>query len=273
MTLEIRDLAVRYGERVAVQPLSLSLEPGQLVALVGPNGAGKSSVLKAIAGLLPHAGGTSWKAERLELLEPRARARVISYLPQAPALHWPMLARDLVALGRLPHRAYGAAPTAADREATRWALEQTETTALADRGVDRLSVGERARVLLARALAVRAPVLLVDEPIAMLDPYHQLQVMAVLRDYALDSENAAARPGGDANGPAPGTLVVAVLHDLALAARFCSRVLLLDDGVVVDDDRPERALKADALARHYRVEPYVATHEGQPVIVPWRRLG
>jgi iron complex transport system ATP-binding protein len=171
-------------------------------------------------------------------------------------MHWPMLARELVALGRLPHRAYGAAPSGADREATSWALEQTDTAALAERGVDRLSIGERARVLLARALAVRAPVLLVDEPIAMLYPYHQLHVMAVLRDYALGS-----------------ALVVAVLHDLALAARFCSRVLLLDDGLVVDDDTPERALKSDALARHYRVEPFVTTHEGEPLIVPWRRLG
>jgi iron complex transport system ATP-binding protein len=273
MTLETRELAVRYGARVAVKPLSLALEPGQLVALVGPNGAGKSSVLKAIAGLLAHAGSVSWDAQRLQLLHARARAQVISYLPQAPVLHWPMLAGDLVALGRLPHRAYGAAPGAADSDATRWALEQTETTALADRSVDRLSVGERARVLLARALAVRAPVLLVDEPIAMLDPYHQLQVMAVLRDYAHGAANVVAPPTGGANGPPPGALVVAVLHDLALAARFCSRVLLLDDGVVVDDDVPERALKADALARHYRVEPFVTTYEGQPLIVPWRRLG
>ena len=123
-------------------------------------------------------------------------------------------------------------------------------------------------MLLARALAVRAPVLLVDEPIAMLDPYHQLQVMAVLRDYAHGSANAAA----DENGGRGGALVIAVLHDLALAARFCGRVLLLDGGVVVDDDRPERALRAEALARHYRVEPFVTTHEGQPLIVPWRCL-
>ena len=195
---------------------------------------------------------------------------MISYLPQSPALHWPMLARDLVALGRLPHRAYGAAPNGADRDATSWALEQTDTAELADRSVDRLSVGERARVLLARALAVRAPVLLVDEPIAMLDPYHQLHVMTVLRDYAHGAAHASAQP---TNGSPPGALVVAVLHDLALAARFCGRVLLLDDGAVVDDDLPERALKADALARHYRVEPFVTTHEGEPLIVPWRRLG
>jgi iron complex transport system ATP-binding protein len=110
-------------------------------------------------------------------------------------------------------------------------------------------------VLLARALAVRAPVLLVDEPIAALDPYHQLQVMATLRTYASD-----------------GALVVAVLHDLPLVARFCARVLLLDAGAVVDDGNPERVLNARALERHYRVEPLVTTHEGEPLILPWRRL-
>jgi iron complex transport system ATP-binding protein len=166
-----------------------------------------------------------------------------------------MTTRDLVGLGRLPHRAFGAAPSEEDRSATTWALEQTETTAFAERSVDRLSSGERARVLLARALAVRAPVLLVDEPIAALDPYHQLQVMAMLREYAGD-----------------GALVVAVLHDLSLVARFSTRVLLLDGGAVVDDDKPERALNARALERHYRVEPLVTTHEGEPLIVPWRRL-
>jgi iron complex transport system ATP-binding protein len=116
-------------------------------------------------------------------------------------------------------------------------------------------------VLLARALAVRAPVLLVDEPIAVLDPYHQLQVMEVLRAYASAGSAAANRP-----------LVVAVLHDLALAARFCDRVLLLDGGRLAADGTPEETLTADALRRHYRVEPLIIRHEGAPLIVPWSRI-
>ena len=219
--LEIDRLEVRYGPRVAVHPLSVTLAAGELVALVGPNGAGKSSLLKAIAALLPHSGTVRWDGEALANLDSRARARVVAYLAQSPALHWPMIARDLVGLGRLPHRAYGSAPTDIDREATSWALAQTEASAFAERSVERLSVGERARVLLARALAVRAPVLLVDEPIAMLDPYHQLQIMAVLRAYARGAFDALGpETGGDSNDIPRGALVIAVLHDLALAALF-----------------------------------------------------
>ncbi len=255
MTLVAHDVGVAYGTRIALQPVTVELRRGELVALVGPNGAGKSSLLKALAGLLPHSGTVTWSGATLDSLAARGRARLIAYLPQTPSLHWPMTTRDLVGLGRLPHRAFGAGPSEDDGAATAWALEQTETTAFAERTVDRLSNGERARVLLARALAVRAPVLLVDEPIAALDPYHQLQVMGMLRAYARDD-----------------ALVVAVLHDLSLVARFCTRALLLDGGAVVDDDKPERALNARALERHYRVEALVTTHEGEPLIMPWRRL-
>ena len=187
--------------------------------------------------------------------------RTIAYLAQASTVHWPLSARDIVALGRLAHGAYGMAPTAADREAVEWALEQTATLELADRSVATLSVGERARVLLARALAVRAPVLLVDEPIAMLDPFHQLEIMGVLARYAR---------GAAAGAPA---LVVAVLHDLTLAARFCSRVLLMSDGRVVEDGAPGATLSADNVRRYYHVEAFVTQHDGEPVIVPWRSLG
>jgi iron complex transport system ATP-binding protein len=260
--LRTESLEVRYGARAAVRPTSLALGPTGLVALIGPNGAGKSSLLKALAGLVPHTGTVAVSGTALARLAARERARTIAYLAQAPAVHWPLPARDIVALGRLAHRTYAAAPTAADRVAVDWAMQQTATAELGHRSVASLSIGERARVLLARALAVRAPVLLVDEPIAMLDPFHQLSIMEMLRRYA----------SGAAVGGAP-ALVVAVLHDLTLAARFCARVLLMRDGRVVADGTPAETLDPRCVREHYRVEPFATHHEGEPVIVPWRPLG
>jgi iron complex transport system ATP-binding protein len=260
--LTTRSVEVRYGTRVAVRQTSLELGPSGLVALVGPNGAGKSSLLRALAGLTPHLGTVAWNGATLTRLAARERARTIAYLAQAPTVHWPLPARDIVALGRLAHRTYAGAPTAADRAAVDWAMRETATLELAERSVASLSIGERARVLLARALAVRAPVLLVDEPIAMLDPFHQLSIMKMLRRYASGAET----------GTAP-ALVIAVLHDLTLAARFCSRALLMSDGLVVADGAPAETLDLSRVRAHYHVEPFATRHEGEPVLVPWRPLG
>jgi iron complex transport system ATP-binding protein len=254
MSLRCDALSVRYRDRVAVRPSSIALAGGSVVALVGPNGAGKSSLLKAIAGLVP-CTGTVRVGEQALGSSARARARTIAYLPQSPAAHWPMNVGDLVALGRLPHRAFGAAPRPEDTAAIRSAMRQTGVTALAERAVDELSGGELSRVQLARALAVQAPVLLVDEPVAALDPYHQLEIMHVLTDYA-----------------ARDALVLTVLHDLTLAARFAHRIIVMHEGEVVADGRPEQVLSADTLRRYYRVEPYLSEVAGQPLVVPWRTL-
>jgi iron complex transport system ATP-binding protein len=260
MTLAANNLEVRYGARTVVRATTLALEPGTLAALVGPNGAGKSTLLRALAGLVARSGDVSWRGTALARLDGRTRARTIAYLPQAPPVHWSLAAAEVVALGRLPHRAYGAEPNDADNEATSRAMRLTDTLSFAARSVLQLSVGERSRVLLARALAVEAPVLLVDEPIAMLDPYHQLDVMRTLRTYASGSSDAEPR------------IVVAVLHDLGLAARYCDRVLLLNDGAIVGDGPPEHTLNAAAIREHYRVEPLIARHDGEPLILPWRAL-
>jgi iron complex transport system ATP-binding protein len=265
MTLSVAALEVRYGSHVAVRPASFELPRGHLVGLIGPNGAGKSSLLRALAGVGAHTGRVTWCGQDLRDLTPRQHAKIVAYLPQTATVHWPMRVRDLVALGRLPHRNYGSEPSSADAEAIDWAIGQAELAPFADRAADRLSVGERARVLLARALAVRAPILLVDEPIAMLDPYHQLQIMSVLRSYA-------AAPAANGRPDAPQPLVIAVLHDLALAARFCDRVLLVDTGTLVADGNPETVMSSEEIERRYHVEPFITRYADEPLIVPWRRL-
>jgi iron complex transport system ATP-binding protein len=253
--LELEQIAVHYGARTAVEPTSACFPDRELVGLVGPNGAGKTSLLKAIAGLIGHEGRVRWDGGVLADLPPRQRARLLAYLPQAAHAEWPLAVRDVVGLGRLPYLRFGAAMANADRSAVDWAMQQTEVASLADRATQELSGGELARVMLARALAVKAPVLLADEPVSALDPYHQLQLMEALREHAR-----------------AGQLVIAVLHDLSLAARFCERVLLMHEGRVVADGAPLEVLDAPRLRRYYRLEPLLYRHDGQPVILPWRRL-
>lgn len=255
MTLELEAVEVRYGDRIAARAPALTLRPRELVALIGPNGAGKTSLLRAVAGLISLEGTISWQGRRLAALGARERARTIAYLPQGATSHWPLPARELVGLGRLPHRRFGETETDVDRVVIAEAMRRADVTTFSARRVDELSGGERARVHLARAFAVAAPLLLVDEPVASLDPYHQLEIMGALGSYARE-----------------GALVIAVLHELSLAARFADRIVMLDEAEIVAEGTPAEVLDAATVRRHYRVEPYIADHEGQQVVVPWRPL-
>jgi iron complex transport system ATP-binding protein len=251
--LALRDLTVRLGGRVVVEAASLDLGPGQLVAIIGPNGAGKTSLLRALVGLVPHQGTARFAGVDLSALSARQRARTIAYLPQGHEAHWPLPARDIVALGRVPHGATDPNHLpAADAEAVADAMRITETETLADRPVTSLSGGERARVALARVFAVGAPLILADEPTAALDPRHQLDVMRALRVRA------------DA-----GALAVAVTHDLGLAARFAAQIVVMDAGRIAAAGPPLDALTSPILRAVFGIEAYTAEHRGEAVVVPW----
>ena len=186
-------------------------------------------------------------------LTPRERARRFAYLPQGHAAHWPLPVRDIVALGRTPHGATDPARLpAADAAAVGRAMHATGVQGFADRPVTLLSGGERARVALARVLAVEAPVILADEPTAALDPRYQIAVMALL---------AAAAAGG--------ALVLAVTHDLGLAARYADEVVVMAHGAVAAHGPPGEALSAAVLRDVFGVEAFRADHAGRPVLVPW----
>jgi iron complex transport system ATP-binding protein len=248
--VRLERVAVSLGGRRIVEHISADLAGG-VTGLIGPNGAGKSTLVRAIAGLVPSEGAILIDGMRVGSMPLLDRARRIAYLPQGQAVHWPLTVERLVALGRLPHLAPFARQGAADGAAIEMALERTDLLGLRDRPVDQLSGGERARVLLARALAVEAPLLLADEPLAALDPSHQIDVMRLLRAEA-----------------DRGATVIAVLHDLTLAARWCDRLLLIDQGRLVADGSPRDVLTADRIGAVYGVSAYIGEADGEPLVVP-----
>jgi iron complex transport system ATP-binding protein len=254
--LTAQGVSVKLGGRSVLNDVSLALSSGHLVALVGPNGAGKTTLLRALVGLVPSDGDVHVGGDALSSLSLRERARRFAYLPQGHIVHWPLPAQDIVALGRYPHGATDPARLSpADREAVERAMQATDVMDLRARRVTELSGGERSRVVLARVLAVEAPVILADEPTASLDPRHQLDIIKSLR--------AAADKGA---------LVLVVTHDLGLAARFADTVLVLSDGRLVSQGVATEALSEEIIGEVFRVSAFRAEYQRAAVIVPWAEI-
>ena len=244
-----KDLSITVRDRQLVEGIDFELRAGELTGIVGANGAGKSTLLKALAGLLPCSGRIVLDGQPLHDHSPNERARRLAYLAQGHSAHWPLPVREVVALGRLPH---GRGNSPEDTAIVDRALRATDSLALAERNVLTLSGGERARVMLARALAVAPQVLLADEPLAALDPAHQISIMQLLA-----AETAA------------GLAVGIVLHDLTLAARFCSRLVLLHQGRVLAAGAPHEVLDDALLAEAFGIRALRFEHDGLRLPIPW----
>ncbi len=256
MRIEAENISVRLGSVDALRGVDFVAGAGEIVGLIGPNGSGKTTLLRALANLrAPDSGRVRYEDKSAAEVGAAELSRQIAYLAQGGEVHWPMRVEALVALGRLPHRQRFQKSAAADRAAIERAMLAADVAALRDRTMNQISGGERMRVLLARALAVEAPMLLADEPVAALDPLHQLQVMELLR-------RKVAAGGG----------VVVVLHDLALAARYCDRLVLLSDGVVHAAGEPGHVLTDDNIAAVYGVAVVRGERDGVPFVLPWASL-
>ena len=244
--LSLDNLTVRRGECPVVDHVSLSVHAGECVGLIGPNGAGKTTLLRAALGLEPFSGASS-----LASLSAAERARAAAFLPQARQIAWPMAVETLVALGRVPHLPRGSTPGAVDRAAIDDALHRLGLDGFRQRIATQLSGGEQGRVLIARALAQQTPLLLADEPIAGLDPAQQIATMQVFSGLAQE-----------------GRAVVVSLHDLGLAARHCTRLILMHQGRLVADGAPDDVLTADLMAQVVGISIWRQDSPLGPVLQP-----
>ena len=247
MTLPIAELAgvtVAFRERLVLRGVDLAIAPGERVALVGPNGAGKSTLLRVLAGLVvPREGRVMLGGDPVAGIGRAAIARRLAAVPGQAALPFATRVEEVVALGRLPHEDPFRGPRPADHAAVDAAIERVGIGPLRRRDARELSLGERQLVLIALAVAQAAPLLVLDEPTVHLDLRHQVAVMELLAD--LNSRD--------------GVGVLAVLHDLALAAHFFPRLVLLDGGRVVVDGPPARVLAPERIRATFGVDPAIFT--------------
>jgi iron complex transport system ATP-binding protein len=249
--LAARGLKAALGGKEILRGIDLQVSRGEFVGLIGPNGAGKSTLLRALLGLTPSVGTIDLGGRDARAMSLRERARHVAYLPQERDVAWDVTVETLVELGRTPGGLAFNRTTPADQAAIERALNRMEIASFRERIVTTLSGGEKARVLIARALAQETPLLLADEPTAGLDPAHGISLMKMFS--ALARENRA---------------VVASLHDLGLAARWCNRLILLDKGRVVAEGPPQEVLTPQRLRDVYGVEAFTAEAAGGPVILP-----
>lgn len=235
--LELSGLSARYDDAPVLHEASLSAGAGQVVALVGPNGAGKSTLLRCAGGLLaPSRGQALLDGQAITALADRDRARRIAYLAADQSVAWSLEVERLVALGRAPFLQPLRQVSAEDEAAITSAMKAADITHLTGRRVDSLSSGERARVHLARVLATGADLILLDEPIAALDPRHQLRVMEIVRGSARQ-----------------GAIVIMAIHALDLAVRYADHVVVMDEGRIRAQGRAEEALSAELLAEVFGI--------------------
>jgi len=248
--LSCRDLCVTLGGRRIVERVDFSLQPGELVAVAGPNGAGKTTLLRALAGVIPaERGQVLLSGEPISRLSRRALARDLAYLPQDTTTGFALKVADVVALGRYAHRGAFRGLTDEDHLAVRRAMARADVALLADRPITTLSGGERKRVFIARAMAQQPRILLLDEPTSSLDVGHACGVMDMLADLA--------RAGHG---------IVLTLHDLTLALRGPTRLVLLDAGKLRGDGPAQEILRGGAAREAFGVE--LAVVGDPPAIVP-----
>jgi iron complex transport system ATP-binding protein len=253
--VELHAVSVRYEGRAAVDAVTASVGRGEWVGLIGANGAGKTSLLRAVAGLVDFGGEVHVAGTPTSGMSRRERARAVAYVPQSPELPADMSVFDYVLLGRTPHISYRSVESGGDLAHCTGLLERLDLTRLASRHLSTLSGGERQRVVLARALAQEAPVLLMDEPTSALDLSHRVEALEIVDELRREW----------------GLTVVSALHDLTLAGQFVDRLLLLSGGLLAAVGTPAQVLEESVLGEAFGCAVrIIRTDDGELVIAPRR---
>jgi iron complex transport system ATP-binding protein len=253
--LEIQSLSVGYGDRLVLRDVSLVVNAGEILAVVGPNGAGKSTLIRSVSGVIPLRGGkVLFAGKDLSGLPASQRARLLAVVPQAHQLPEAYSVYDTVLLGRTPYLNWLGQAGQSDHAQVRRVMDQADIISLSSRRVGELSGGEQQRVLLARALAQNAPLLLLDEPTTHLDLQHQSGLLNLVRKLAIEERLA----------------VLMVLHDLNLAGLYANRVALLVNGELQAVGAPQEVLTAEILSAVYHIPVSVISHPdyGSPLVLP-----
>ncbi|MBV2143872.1 ABC transporter ATP-binding protein [Falsochrobactrum sp. TDYN1] len=253
--LSVNGLNVSLGRKLVLSGIRFEARPGDFIGLIGPNGAGKTTLLRALLGRIQAEGEFSLNGHDLHRISSSDRARAIAYLPQERDVAWPVSVRTLVSFGRSALKPVFAGEDPADAALVEAAMERMDIGGFRDRPVNELSGGEKARVLIARVLAQDTPVILADEPIAGLDPAHQLALM--------DSFARLAKEG---------RTVIASLHELGLAAQYCTRLIVLDQGRIVADGVPESVLTSELLEKVYDIHAHLMNIDGEFIVHPKARI-
>lgn len=257
--LSLEDVSAGYGEKDVLSGIRASVRRGEFAALIGSNGAGKSTLLKCISGLMqPRSGKIIICGRDNAALKPKERARLVAVVPQSYSVEYDFTVEDVVAMGRYPYQSFGKRESQEDADAVRNAMEATNTLAFRKRLYNELSGGEKQRVILARALAQQPEILLLDEPTSALDIHHQTEVMELITEL----------------NRREGLTVLAVLHDVNMASRYCCRMILLRDGKIAADGEPSAVITKKNMEALYRMKLLIRENPlfHKPEIVPIRVL-
>ncbi len=252
--VEVREVSVTLGRAAVVREVSATIQRGEWVALIGPNGAGKTTILRALAGLVSFAGSILFEGRTVFSSTRRQIARQIALVPQQPQTPPELTVAEYVLLGRTPHIGYLATEARSDRLAAEQAIARLALRPFAERALGSLSGGELQRVVLARALAQEAPILLLDEPTSGLDLGRQQQALELVDSLRRDGE----------------LTVISAMHDLSLAGQYADRLLLLDQGQVVADGAAREVLSEESIAVYYGANVRVIQENGSVFVLPRR---